>query len=247
MNSTNNDITNPTSLKELELSREISAIKTPTVVTVTQEFFDKLETPDPYTIYVIATPSGRPRIYYGSLLVSSHGAVPKYYMSINDKKEYAIYMYSSSGDLIELYSFDDPQVAINTLDKFVRTASHLKADISTREIVQRYMDDEIGLHDVIMGILTIYGFNAWPEFQDITTLAISYGVDHSSRTLPGFFVQQLPKLAKSENHLYDLYNKLYEFTLLDDFKNIVGDDSELVSKALDKIHSIFFGQIPRRI
>lgn len=210
MRSTDNNISTPTSLKELDIIKIIESTDFFKVQAVTQHFYDLLQTPDPCTLYMII---GTKTMYLGTRRIErDRHKMPKYCMAMNDKGEYVIYIYEL-GDLVEIQRFDNIDEAIGVLNVFNKLSSHSPTTIKIYSMILSYKDGDIGIHDLIMGIMITYNYNVSERINEVNSVATSYGVDHMAHELPKKFIEDLPILMKRSNILFTFYEKLYEVTV----------------------------------
>lgn len=255
MHSTDHNLNNPTRIDTLELSQMESNRPAINVEIVTQYFYDRLTKKDPNTIYLISD-AVYPKMYLGNNLISNNNENDcRYYMEINyDKKEYIIGMIKINNYkeyVLPLYSYKDPQEALNKLELFSRLKSHSVIDSKLYQILVSYIDKTINIHDLIIGILSVYGFNSDSRLQNLINFANMHGVNNfmsntDGRDLPELFKQELSvKYDKSINEsdlLLGYYYELYKIIELNNFfkdsKYTNDPDNADLSKIIKEIKNI---------
>lgn len=218
MHSSNHNLNNPTSKISLDLLREVSSLKCPTVQPTKQVLYDLLETKDPHTIYVI-TDAPKLKMYYGDKLIHNDDQRPQYLIGQGrHPNEYVLY-YSIpnwNDHIVEICRFDDPQKALNTMAIYNHAGSHSTVDLEVYTMLKAYIDDEISINDLIIGCLVAFGYKDDPRTQDIIQKCNSFGV--ADRDLPPMFRRELRGFRdNSSNALFKQYSAIYDIIVKYDF------------------------------
>ena len=254
MKSTDYNLNNPMSIDSIGLQKVYDAWKNPTVQDVTKEYYDLLQTKDPHTIYVI-TDVYPVRVYYGDLLVSSGDVGVKYVMGPSDKYgEYVIYMwrkYNFQDTMIEVCRYNDQQKAVDALNKYNKVGAHDAISNSVYEILNSYIDEEISIHNMIMGIIAAFGFKDDPRFNELNSKFMPYGMINNNpfRDIPIIAVEMIKRRAENDKdslfkYYYGVYNEvfIYNFFKGEKYKNYT--DMRDLSEEVQRICKVFIMDIP---
>ena len=223
MRSTDNNLNNPTSIISIELNKVHDAWKNPIVKTVTQEFYNLLQTKDPHVIYVIYDVYPI-RMYYGDLLIERKDNKSKYLMGPADEYgNYIIYMWERIGGsdtIIEICKYKDPQLALDALNRYNKVGRHDSISDSVYVILNSYIDEEISVHDAIVSIISAYGFRDDPRLQELTSSVMPYGMINRNpyREIPIIALEMIKRRAeKDKDSLYKYYYEIYKLMFTFDF------------------------------
>jgi len=216
---------------------------------ITQEEYDLIAIKCPHEIYVIANTN---KIYLGNVLIRNNEPVRQYLMGISKQSgEYEIYINESkmniNGFFVEnnirlIQKFDDPQKAIDALCLFERVGSHNESAIGIYKLLGNYILRDIWTYDLIIGILSMFGYKFHVDLQNLIQIAVSYGCQHSKDDLPDLFLNELNTIINSDNcnnHIYRLFFKLYDILSMYNFfkcKKYQSNPKENdLSEAIEKI------------
>jgi hypothetical protein len=114
--------------------------------------------------------------------------------------------------LIEIIRFDNPQHAVDALIKFNRIGSHTSTSLQLYNIISSYIQKNITLHDLLIGILSICGYRDDYRMQDLIRICVVFGAT-KGRTFNVVFRDELTKwkvITHVNEHLMKLYAKLYD-------------------------------------
>lgn len=227
MKSNNSNINNPFKVNEINLQEQICSTNI-NVVNVSKEEYDLMIIHDPTTIYVTTDKFGRILTYIGDCMIENNNIINKYYISIDDKNIYTIYMDNAVTDfknnflgyqkLIPICRYNDPQDAIDALAKFNKIGSHNKIDFDIYNIIKSYIDKNISTHEFIIGILIIFNFKEDPELQVIIENCISHNANNCNYEFPINYSIYILKFKKYHPYsLFRIYSDLYDLLLKYDF------------------------------
>ena len=217
MKSTDHNLNNPLRIGTIDLMREVENWTLPNVSPVSQDFYDLLQTKDPNTIYIIKD-SKDGRMYFGDHLILKNKTILNYVLGIDNTSnaKYVLYMnqiYNFQDNLIEIARFEDPQIAINTLNLYNNIGSHNSIEIKLYNLLIMYIDESISLHNLITSILCVFGYSNDPRLQQVIETAITYQ-QNNTKLFNELFIHVLGNYAKtSANELYKFYNDLYNIIL----------------------------------
>ena len=244
MKSTDHNINNPLQILELQdYSNYPNALIFPKVVECTQEVYDLMRIHDPHTIYTIVDSLARKQ-YLGDIFINEGLIISKYLLGINIHNEYIIYLDNFIPDtnrhqLSYISRYDDPQVAIKSLELFNKVGKHDKKGYNIYNTIINYINHEISIHDCIIGILSIFNFNTDPRIQELIKIGIQFNIKDIHDKLPNNYLNLIKKKSKTHyiyllySNLYDLVEKYYWFSN-DKYQH---DDLDL-SKEINEIYSI---------
>lgn len=223
MKSTDHNLNNPTKVNVIELLREISSLSTPNIEIVSQKFYDLIQIKEPNTLYFI-NDSNPPRIYFGEILISNDKCEGKYFITTGNRiNEYDLYLKEEiygNDKLIKICKYDDPQKAIDALNLYNNIGSHDKISISLYNILINYIDKDISLNDLLLGIFTIFGFKEDPRLQELIQLTFTYEQNSNDKTdispmlrceIRNFRDKYPLSLYRIYSNLYDIIVKYYFF------------------------------------
>lgn len=234
MNSTDHSLNNPTRVDPIQLLQQVDAMKFMNVEGVTQDFYDRMETPDPHVCYVITDQPGK--MYYGSIPIKSEKNKTKYVIGQEWKDEWILYAHEVINweeHLIEICRYDDPQKAINALEMCNRVGSHSALNIQIYNILIQYISKAISINSAILGIMSILGYKDDPHLQSVIQTAYSYHVFEEQKVntskvpvdLPAPFKDVINQKAQlDKDSLYSLYARIYDVFI----KNALFKDESLL-------------------
>lgn len=198
--------------EQIVLQREL-----PRILAVTQEWFDTLSTKDPKTVYIILGSKDR-RVYHGEVLVSQEFRKPEYFLSTNES-QIAIYVNfreNYTDRLVKIADYSDIDVAIKDLVRFNTVGAHGKWALQCYNITLRYLLKEISLQDLMIGIMTVFGFGKEPVLQALIDYCLSLGLDPKSFEPNMEVAANLPHI-KHRHPVFRMYSDLYDVLVLFDF------------------------------
>ena len=148
--------------------------------------------------------------------------------------------------------FNDAQDAINALHTYNKYGFHKKEQFKVRDIIYRMIHKEISLHEAIMGILSVYNYSEWPDFQRVNKIILE-----APMARVGIDEVTMQKLRLSRNVLFVRYSLIYdEFMKNEFFTSKQYTDAEFdeldVSDSvitIDRICKVVpdFGLLPNRV
>lgn len=244
MRSTDHNLNNPLRVDDIELQHAVESWRTPTVKHVSQLFYDRLHVKDPNTIYVI---DGTVKMYYGEHLIEKEKTGVKYLLGIDNTTDdrFVLYCNEVNGyhdNLIEIARFKDPQVAINILNAYSNTKYHINnIRGNIHGMIIRYVDEDISLSDLIIGIITAYGYQNDTRLQELVQTVITY---HQTKVhiFDSFFVYMFASASENPyNDLFKIFNDLYNVILKYNFFAELKDKAialEDISKPLAEMEEI---------
>ena len=220
---------------------------------VTQEFYDLLQTKDPFTIYVIEH-SWPVKMYHGDVLITNDVDAVSYVMGPSTTYgEYIIYLWrrvNGVDNLIEICRYNDAQKAIDNLNKYNHIGSHGELENSVYEILNSYIDEEISIHEMIMSIIALFGFKDDPRFNDLNSKFMPYGMINNNpyRDIPVIAVEMIKRKAESDpnslfKYYWGIYNRVFVFNFFKGDKYHKYIDMRDLSTEVREICSVFVIEI----
>lgn len=219
MYSTQNNLTNPTKVDLITLVREVESVENPTVVACTQRFYDLLKTRDPHTLYII-TDTDQIKMYIGDCVVLKEAKVSSEYVIGFDKEhpeQYILYHTQYVKDhryLQAICRYDDPKKAIEAMHIYSASGYHSAIHLKLYEMILQYIDRQIPLHQLLIGIFVVFNFKDNPMFNSLVTTINTYLCYESNLQqnpdLPINFKEELSRLKEVKIcPLMREYNELY--------------------------------------
>lgn len=224
MKSTNYNMNNPMKVDTLDLQKTVDSNLFTTVESISRERYDLLNPKDPYTLYIVENESGnKPVMYLGEILYDSSNyksITPAYLIgpSLEHYGDYNIYkniQFSiNENHLIEVASFNNIEDAIKCMYLYNNIGSHSSLAVSIYTIIKSYIDKLISIHELIIGIISEFGFKDHPLLQQVIQIAVSYGALQDHEDLPLLFREELPNMKNSfNNFLLNFYSDLYDLVV----------------------------------
>lgn len=221
MKSTDHNINNPLKTLDIELQRTIDAWKMPSVVGImSKEEYDLIAIHDPTHIYIVRTEDGKTQLYLGDSLIEPPKVNNKYYMGLNDRAEYVVYMdqnagtgeyFSGTQNLVPICAYDNPQVAMDQLVKFNKVGSHLNRDFSLYTMIKNYIEKTISTHELIIGIMVEFNYQEDCRLQNIIEFAVGHNAHKCAWEFPAFYSYQIKEMKENKpESLFVLYSNLYD-------------------------------------
>ena len=216
MQCNDNHINSP--LRKIQI--DVDKIKPLMTEYVTREFYDKMEQHDPGTVYII-TDESPVRVYQGDVLIPlSNSYKPKYFMTITDDGEYAVYeaLWQEDGSayLYEIERYDDPQKALNSIKNYQSFGPKDSLYNMIYITLMEYISKENGLNETIIHIMAQMGYRDDIRLQNIIDAYTSFGGKMIDRDVPLLFANWI-KAKRDPATLTKLYADIYEVFLLYDF------------------------------
>lgn len=216
MKSTDHNLNNPMVVDTIPNPKDwIDHLLHPEAVAVTQETYDLIQKKDPGYIYIISD-AIHPKAYYGDSLIVNDKPERMYLIGPSDKYgEYILYLNENReyhNGLIEICRFDDPQQAIISLNKFNKVGSHHNVNLQIYHLLSKYITRDIKLHDILIGIISLFGYQNDMKLQEVMQLMSYYDKGYGIKSrlelnLPAF---ELRMLRDNPNHLFRIYIDLYD-------------------------------------
>ena len=252
MRSTDHNLNNPMEVGTINLYPSVDCTKLSEVVRLPMEMYELIKIKDPTCIYII-TDSLTKKVYYGDWLVED-GRVERIYLLGPSNKfgEYTLYLNETDGihdNLIKICRYSDPQVAINDLNKFNRVGSHQQTNLQIYSVVSQYITKDISLHDMLVGIISLFGYRDSIKLQSLLGILQTYGIPTGCRDLPTLLKNDIRGLKKiySNHPLFGLYSDLYDLVVSYNFfkgRDFQKDPDELdLSKVIEKVFVIMTNHI----
>jgi len=213
-------------VNRMDINEYPSTVRLPDFMHLTQEEYDLLHVKDPKRIYIIIDAKDR-RIYNGDLLISTIKPEKMYLLGpSNTLGEYVLYFREVNDNweerLIELVRYDDPGKAINALNTFNRVGSHTDYALQIYHLLVNYIQNELSIHELLIGIISLFGYRDDIRLQEVISTAMLYGVQITrlyKRDLPILLREELGNWRKSDNILFQYYASLYDLIVFyDNFK-----------------------------
>lgn len=255
MRSTNDNLTNPLHVDMLAVPFEQSFWNTVNVSRVTQFFYDHLQIRDPGTLYIIGD-SRDGRAFLGNIMLNRFRSKIAYLLGPSDHHgEYIMYMSCATdyGDyLYEICRYNDPQAAINALNQANKTASHHVIHLEVRASIISFIEENIGVHDFIIGLIAMFGYQDDPRLQDVMASMRAYGAADSDYDIGTNARVMIRNFAKNRPEgLYrfysDIYDLLHTYNFFRDDKYTKDPENAELGEPVHKIVSIMADTVLPRI
>lgn len=233
MRSSDNNLNNPMVVNTIDLYSNVNSAP-PNVMRINEETYKLIKTKDPMTIYIVESDQGT-KVYKGNSIIKIDYEKISYLLGPSNKYgEYKLYL-NHDGNLIEICKFDDPNIAINLLNRYNQMASHDKLALKVYNIVSEYIKRNIYLSDMILGIISSFGYKDSPKLQDLI-------MSLNELTIHKLNFRTQNAFMHNDNHLYKIYLGLYDLVeSYDRFKSRKFQDNldNLdLSEIMDKIFNI---------
>lgn len=187
-------------------------VGTPEYISVTQEEYDLIQKKDPTAIYIISDTPGR--MYIGDNLLEKEKPKNTYLLGpSNQFGEYILYLNHPDDwvdHLLEISRYSNPQQAIDALNKFNRVGSHVDSALQTFNLIVCYIQSEITLHELLIGIISLFGYRDDIRLQQVIERATTYDVTRNSRDFSPLMREEIPSWKNDENYLFTYYSDLYD-------------------------------------
>lgn len=249
MRSTDTNLNNPLQIDNIDLQREIESWKHITIEIVDQDFYDLMGQHDPFVMYVIKDSKDN-RMYLGDLLITNTESDSTYFISFsNTTKRYVLNVNIKNNFqtfLVPLSTYGNAQEAIDAMKLAMNAGSHDKLNLSIYTLLSAFIDDKVILHQLIVGLISLFGYRDDQRLQQVNQTAVSYGVFQYNSTddkcIPKMFIEDLPKFSyQYDNSLFDMYNDLFnvmikhELVKKNKYKNVSINDLDLSAPIKDII------------
>jgi hypothetical protein len=183
---------------------------------LSKEQYDLIQTKDPKKMYFV-NDNDEFKVYLGDFLINIYKPKSKYFLApAIDNNEYVIYMNIGihSDLLIEIARFNNAQSAINALNKYNNIGSHNNEIVQISEIFESYIQGDISLHELFIGIIKLSKWENNVFLQDLLHYTTSYGImDYKNRNnLPNLLKDKLYEMKENANPLFKIYANLYDLT-----------------------------------
>lgn len=214
MRSTVDNLTNPLYVDLLNVPYDHPIWKTICTTRVTQFFYDHIQIKDPNTLYIITDAKDR-RAYLGAELINNFQDHVSYMLGpSNNHGEYVLYMNCTTDfgqHLFPICRFNDPQKAIDALNLYNRTGSHHAILIDVRTSIISFIENDIGVHDFVIGIISMFGYRDDPRLQDVMAAMRSYGAADNKADIGKYARMMAHQLSKThKNPCYKFYSDVYD-------------------------------------
>lgn len=208
MKSTDMNINNPLNVERIDLQRNVDLWKSPRVEVISSFLYDRLNVKDPMTVYV--TDNGN--VYLGEMLIEKDEISCKYLLGM-DNDEYIILMnlrQMNQNRLIPIARFEDINTAVDVLHRYNKVKSHRKISLSIYTALSAYIDKFVGIGDLILSIMVLYGYKNDPRLQKVIHVYSEYH-ENNDVSMAALFLTNLPSFARAYNNpLFDYYNEIYK-------------------------------------
>ena len=225
MKSTDNNLYNHLKVTEIDIRNTIDAFPNSKIFRCDKDYYDAMQQHDPRTTYIVKFKDGVTRCFIGDMPIEKVSRRPKYVMSITDNCEYQIFInladtksYDSQSILIPLVRYDDPQKAINALHAYRKVGSSEKISLEIFIALGSYISKENGINELLINLIGNLGYRDDPRLQYLNELAVTYGVESSTRDLSPTYRTMLHNIAnKKADTLVPLYSAFYDVIVKYDF------------------------------
>lgn len=217
MKSTDHNLNNPMRIGAIDNSNISDALA---VQSLSQEEYDMLATKDPYTMYIINESRD---MYIGVMKYQASIVNHMYLLGPSSVREHFT-LYSSNTDmfgntkLCSICSYDNIQTAVNALSYYNNIGGHGYTSKQIAAVINSYIDKSIGIHDLLIGIISIAGFKHDINFQELMNFLGQFlKVVASTTDVPLWFRKELLCMKNSKNPLMNIYSNLYDLVIKYDF------------------------------
>ena len=210
---------NPMHVDQIDIAKQLSK-NLPSIHMVTEEEYTLIQIPDPNHIYVITDSEDR-KIYLGEVLIMNNRPKRLYLIgSSNSFGEYTMYLNITRGfenELIEIAKYYNAQDAIEALNVFNRVGGHDQLTLQTHTIICQYIQKELSLNDMLIGIISIFGYKDDLRLQEVIMSTKMLGAHHYKETLPVLLIEEVVNWKYSPSPLYVAYSLLYDLVVRKEF------------------------------
>lgn len=250
MKSTDYNLNDPFVIDSINLQRTLDSRHYPNIEHVNQNFYDLIQIKDPNTVYVINDATDG-RIYYGDILIPKERNDVSYLIGNDKKGNYVLYMNRVVGfndKLIEICKYKDPQDAINNLNLFNNSGSHQPMNLKIYTTIISYLNDNISINDMILGIIVIFGFKNDPRLQYLIETSRRYIMEVNGKIdkdLPPLWREELRHFKdRYPDSLFIYYSDLYDIIVKynffkDDKYNLNVNEHPDLSDVINEIINMF--------
>jgi hypothetical protein len=171
-------------------------------------------------------------------LLGSSNKLGEYQLYLNEATEF-------SDRLVKICRYDDPQVAINALNKFNNVGSHHLLNLQVYTVISQYIVKDIPLHDMLVGVISLFGYRDDIRLQQLLQTMISYNPCGIYKDLPALLKNDIKYLKIHGNYLFKYYSDLYD--LVNSYKYFQAKEFQLdpdnvdLSKVVEKVFTIMTG------
>ena len=111
--------------------------------------------------------------------------------------------------------------ALNALYNFNLVGYHDRKSFMIRQLIISYINNENGMNETILGMMSVYGLDKIPEFQQLHKRAVAIGCKNLDKDIPVDYKASLHNYKSNyPDSLHALYSDLYDaFVKFDYFKN----------------------------
>lgn len=225
-------LNHPSQVIQIDLDM-MNANKIKATVHMTQQEYDLLQQRCPVTLYII-TDTGR--LYIGDDMIHRE-EVTRSYLMTNARgsigEEYEIILNEGQGfqnRLTPIGTFKDAQTALNHMNRLNRVGSHQDWALSTYAVTLVYIERSMSLHDLLIGIISLFGWRDDTRLQELIDAANFYSKSHRSMdSLAIRLVEELPGFRKHSNPLFGFYANLYDLIV------VTNDNFIRAKKEIDRV------------
>jgi hypothetical protein len=241
MRSIDHNLNNPMLVDTLCGSEKFSNVS---CILLSYEEYQLIKIKDPDCIYIIEDHPDQ-LMYLGDRLIERETPKRMYLLGISKFGEYDIYVNETDGKhdkLIKVCRYDDPQLAITDLNRVNNVGSHHKINFQIYSVIADYISKDISLNDMIIGIISLFGYRDDTRLQSLIQSMISYDANISQTYLPYPLRKDIKMFKNNKNHLFKFYSDLYDLVLSYNYflsKEFQKDPEELdLSKVIEKVVKI---------
>lgn len=245
MFSSNNNLKNPFSVNEIDLVREKPSWKNPTICPCTQDFYDRIETKDPNTEYIIIDSKNK-KVYIGDQLCIENLLMPFYSIGIDidNPNVFIIYFHSPvdwTYSSCEVCRFNNVHQAVTYIKTATLAGSHQSIEIYN--LIKNYILGNMSCNDLILGLFAFFGFDKSSNFHSMVTTINTYGEMNKERDIPICLREDLRDWRDNDNnHFFKFYSSIYDIIVKYNFflsYDIDKSDEWNLSTPIKEIYSVF--------
>ncbi|MBD5583961.1 MAG: hypothetical protein HDQ88_02680 [Clostridia bacterium] len=240
MHSTDHHINNPTVVDQISIGKEINLEKHYQHQYVTQEYYNRIAEPDPYTVYII-TDSGNGRLYLGRNLIEPNRLKYRYFIAPNPemKEEWDVIKIDENG-MTTLYTADLAMAARLVRDMYNQGTDGILQN-KLYSAVEGYVRYSVSLNQAIIGCLVAFGID--PNNSELQNL-MSWLVLKEDRKHNQRMERDLSWMAEQNpGSIASLYQWIFNWFFVNDFfvsmKKLSDDEVLPIGDQLQDLQRIY--------
>jgi hypothetical protein len=224
-----------------------NVIQFPENIHLSQEEYDLIKIKDRNAIYIINN-STDGRVYHGERLIIRSSVSREYLLGTSPLRgEYILYVNEPgyTDNIIEIERFSNPSDALIILTQLNKIGDHNPVSTHVYMTLLSYLKKDIKLVELLLGIISIYGYKDDTRFQDLVQILMldSYNHKNNSNDISFKLREELHTL-KRKNIIFKFFSDLYDliairYTYLRSKEYTNDPDNVDLKDIINKIKSIF--------